>query len=144
MAGSGKGALLPRVVIFLICFALLAGMLILSPPDDESSHVRLGKIPLPYSCSFKKLTKIPCPGCGLGRSLVLAAHGKIAQSLSYHRLGLLFLYYICLQFVYSIVVIAVPRWRDRLKRMGTVLNRGFIVLFVLLGLNWMVTLILLL
>lgn len=41
---------------------------------------------------FYRLTGIPCPGCGLTRSLAHLAHGDIAASLRLHPLGgLLFL-----------------------------------------------------
>ena len=29
-----------------------------------------------------------CPGCGLGRSMVLLLHGKVAESISMHPLGI--------------------------------------------------------
>ena len=42
---------------------------------------------MPPLCPFKALTNVPCPGCGLTRSLVLFAHGDWAQSVNFHPLG---------------------------------------------------------
>jgi hypothetical protein len=42
---------------------------------------------LPALCPLKALTGVPCPGCGMTRSLVLSAHGQWAAALWYHPLG---------------------------------------------------------
>jgi hypothetical protein len=44
----------------------------------------------PQLCIFKLMSGLPCPGCGLTRSVVLLMHGDVAGSLYYHPLGLLF------------------------------------------------------
>jgi hypothetical protein len=38
-------------------------------------------------CWTKAATGVPCPGCGLTRSLSCAARGKIDQSVRYHPMG---------------------------------------------------------
>lgn len=38
-------------------------------------------------CPFSRLD-IPCPGCGLGRSLYLVMHGEFRASLSLHWFGI--------------------------------------------------------
>jgi hypothetical protein len=38
--------------------------------------------PLPEACSLRKLYGLPCPTCGMTRGLVLAVHGKLADSVS--------------------------------------------------------------
>ena len=42
---------------------------------------------LPTLCVFRLLTGIPCPGCGLTRSCVCLAHGRLGESVAYHPLG---------------------------------------------------------
>ena len=41
----------------------------------------------PPLCPFRLLTGLPCPGCGLTRSLVCLLHGDLAMSLAFHPLG---------------------------------------------------------
>ncbi len=38
-------------------------------------------------CPMKLLTGLPCPGCGITKSLVFAYQGDIYKSLSFHILG---------------------------------------------------------
>jgi hypothetical protein len=42
-------------------------------------------------CPFRLLTGIPCPGCGMGHSLVFALRGDFAGSFHSHPLGIPFL-----------------------------------------------------
>lgn len=65
--------------------ALGAGMLMAGaalPPD----WVMYG----PQLCVFKIMSGVPCPGCGLTRSVVLLMHGDVSGSLFFHPLGVLF------------------------------------------------------
>ncbi len=43
----------------------------------------------PSFCPFRMTTGLPCPGCGLTRSVVALAHGDLGGSLYFHPLGLL-------------------------------------------------------
>ncbi|NQT79066.1 MAG: DUF2752 domain-containing protein [Candidatus Aminicenantes bacterium] len=95
-------------------------------------------------CVMRGTTGLPCPGCGLTRSIVAAVHGDIRMSLIYHRLGLLTLVYVLLQFLFCLGFLLIPIWRTRLARYGKFLNRGIIILGILFFLNWMITLILVL
>jgi hypothetical protein len=42
---------------------------------------------LPSACSFRRLTGMPCPGCGLTRSWVLTAHGHFRSAVDRHPFG---------------------------------------------------------
>lgn len=137
-----KGELLPHFVILLVCSVILGVALLIKPPTPESPHLQLGRITLPGICMFHGLTGLPCPGCGLTRSVTAAAHGDLASSLAHHRLGLLLLLYIVLQFAFNLGYIAIPKWRASLSRSLKILHRGVIVLAVLFVLNWILTLIL--
>lgn len=136
-----KHKLLPHLVIFLICFGILAGGLILTPPKKDSPCVRLGNIPLPGMCMMRSVTGIPCPGCGLLRSMVSAMHGDLARSLEYHRLGVVTLMYVICQFLFRLSVMIFPVVGIRFSRFESYLNRGIILLAVLFGVNWIVTLL---
>lgn len=128
-------------IVLLACLGILAGALILSPPHPESHSVRLGPLSIPPTCTFKNLTGLPCPGCGLMRSMVSAMHGDVDASLSYHRLGLLTLAYIFLQLLYRAGMILIPSKASHLPRYGRYLDRVIIFLGILFGLNWLITLL---
>ncbi|MDX1933857.1 MAG: DUF2752 domain-containing protein [Capsulimonadales bacterium] len=42
---------------------------------------------VPSLCLFRGLTGLPCPGCGMTRSLVCCAHGRFGDALAFHSLG---------------------------------------------------------
>jgi len=111
-----------------------------SPPGD--SRVRVGGAAIPNICMFRAYTGLPCPGCGLTRSLIAAAHGEIGLSFSFHRLGLFTLAYILLQLVFNLGYITIPKRRASLSCYLKILHRGIIVLAVLFLLNWILTLFL--
>ncbi|HEY4330784.1 MAG TPA: DUF2752 domain-containing protein [Phycisphaerae bacterium] len=42
-------------------------------------------------CAFHKMTGMPCPGCGLTRSVLALLHGNMTDSIGYHPFGPLLL-----------------------------------------------------
>ncbi len=135
-----KSSLLPNLVILLVSFGILFGSFVLAPPKSDSSCIQLGKIPLPSMCTFRSVTGIPCPGCGLLRSMVYAMDGKVGKSLEYHRLGLVTIAYVLCQFFFRLICLLFPVLGTRFSRFDSYLNRGIILLAVLFGVNWILTL----
>ena len=135
-----KPEIAPQAVIFVACLFILASVFVIAPPDSAAEKMSLGHIVLPSVCIFERATGLPCPGCGLTRSMTAAVRGDIAASLKHHRLGLATLAYIFLQLVFSVVFLATPRQRERLQGWGRHLNKGLIVLGILFLINWIVTL----
>ena len=41
----------------------------------------------PVLCPFRLATGLPCPGCGITRSLVALAHGDLSAAIYFHPLG---------------------------------------------------------
>src|SRR6185436_12413139 len=41
-----------------------------------------------FACPMRTLTGIPCPFCGMTRSVVAAAHGHLLESLAFNPLGI--------------------------------------------------------
>jgi len=113
----------------------------LTPPKNNSPYVQIGNIQLPGMCTFRSVTGIPCPGCGLLRSMVSAMHGDVAKSIEYHRLGLITLLYVFLQFLFRLGILIFPVLAIRFSRADSYLNRGIILLAVLFAMNWILTLI---
>jgi hypothetical protein len=62
----------------------VAAALVLTPGPDV---VSLFGHDIPIVCGFRRLTGWPCPGCGLTRSFVFAAHGRIGAAFQAHFLG---------------------------------------------------------
>jgi preprotein translocase subunit SecG len=136
-----KRYLTPHLIVLSICSVILIGALLLSPAESGEGHLTIGSITLPDTCTFKNLTGLPCPGCGLTRSLVAAAHGDLRDSFHHHRLGLLTLLYVLLQFVFRIGAIAAPALTLRIFGPEKYLNRGIVILAALFLLNWIYRLV---
>ena len=67
----------PAVAGLTILFqAVLARIVLLA---DETRVYALGH-PLQWACSFHQRFGLPCPTCGLTRSLVLTLHGQLARA----------------------------------------------------------------
>lgn len=136
---SLKGGQLPNLIVFGVCLCLIAGALVLTPPGPESACIKLGPLSLPSVCTLKNMTGLSCPGCGLARSVSALAHGEVAKSLGYHRLGWLVFIYIVAQFVYRLALLTLAASRQRLERYERYFKFGLIALAVLLALNWAVS-----
>ena len=139
-SSSAKGELLSHLVVLIACFSILAGVLVFELNGADTSCVRLFGITLPNICTFKGVTGLPCPGCGLFRSMISVMHGDVVSSFAYHRLGLLTIVYTFLQFFYRLGFLLVPVYWVRFAKFGKYLNKGFIVLAILFFLNWILTL----
>ncbi len=137
-----KGELIPYMIILILCSVILGGAAIFTPSTPDAPSLQIGKTTFPNICIFRATTGLPCPGCGLTRSIVAAAHGQLAVSFSHHRLGLLTLIYVFLQFVFNLCYLSISKWREPLSRYIKLLHKGIIFLAVLFFLNWLLTLIL--
>lgn len=130
-----------HLVIVLVCFGILLLAFLVSPVDSGSSHLKLGRFPIPSTCSFNDLTGYPCPGCGLSRSMVAAVHGDFRGSFRFHRLGLVTVFYLSLQLIFQLGMVVSSNPKPGFVRISKILNRGVIFLAVVFGLNWILTLI---
>ena len=106
--------------------------------------VVLGAIFLPLEglgldlCYVKSLTGLPCPGCGLTRSVLHTSHGDPLAALAYNPFGPLIL----AMFSLSVSSLLWPkRWKERarewLGERGLAFKRGYLVVvagFVVYGL----------
>jgi len=75
----------PETVTKAFDRAIYTGMAVslLAAPALSPRTVESG----PVLCPFRRLTGLPCPGCGMTRSFVAVAHGDIGSAFAYNRLG---------------------------------------------------------
>jgi hypothetical protein len=128
----------PHLVVLAACASILVAALILVPSGDA---ITIGRFTVPTLCTFRQATGVPCPGCGLTRSVVAAVHGDWGSSYTYHHLGLIVLAYIMTQIFYRTTWLSLVPLRDAISRVGRVIDMALIPLMVLLFLNWIPTLI---
>ena len=122
---SGKSRLSSTDVLAAAGVVALGASFVLSPHGIEDG---------PVICPFRRLTGLPCPGCGLTRSWVYAAHGWWKESFLAHPFGL-----VAAAAVITMIVLTVrarvfrkaaPRGLDSLVRNPLVIG------FVALWLGW--------
>ena len=123
-----------------VCLGILAAGLVLTPPGPKSPSLRLGSIELPDVCLWRATTGIPCPGCGMTRSIVAALHGSWSASLAYHRLGWVTLLYVILQMISRLAWLGFPGAGGKLHRGRLLLDRALLPLVVVLFVNWVAVL----
>jgi hypothetical protein len=80
---SAQSKRLPKSVLTTSAGALAAALLPMPGADGRILHI-------PATCPFYQMTGLPCPFCGMTRSVICLAHGRLAESLHYHPLGIVF------------------------------------------------------
>lgn len=81
------------------------------------------------TCYFKAMFALPCPGCGLSRSLASITHLRLGDALAYHPFGLVVFALLCAVLVVSLsparARAAVATWLDaRARRVRQVYGVG--------------------
>ncbi len=122
-----------HLVVMALCFAMIVTAIALEP---QSGGLSLAGRSLPELCSFKRVTGIPCPGCGLSRSWVAALRGDLGASIAFHPLGWLVLLYAGAQFLRHGLWLSMCQLRNRLDRAGRWLDYAVIPLAILLFAGW--------
>jgi hypothetical protein len=99
------------IKIFAACAALAAAALLLPAPGRSDPGLRLAGRLLTSTCLLRTVTGIECPFCGLSRSLVALAHGRLAESASFHPLGPGVAVFLVLQLFYrGVRLVRGPDW----------------------------------
>ena len=83
--------------------------MLLSIRDSRQVLVPFTSVPLPDICTFRRLSGIDCPGCGLTRSFISLGHGDMSRAWSYNPAGLL---------LYGIALFQIPYRLLQLARLA--------------------------
>ena len=67
-----------QTALSAVALACLCAAFVLSPATVETG---------PTICPFRLVTGLPCPGCGLTRSWVALAHGRVSDSFGANLFG---------------------------------------------------------
>ena len=120
----------------IVCLVIVGGAFLIAP-GGSSERLTLFGASLPPTCPSHALFDVQCPGCGMTRSFVCAAHGQFRESLRQHRMGLLLYAFFAWQIVFRVYC---------LRRLPEEPNRFLLwlqrvappVLISLLILNWLI------
>lgn len=100
-----------RDMLVLITFIFVAALVLQVHPDGRVGLLYFSDIVLPPMCWSREFFGVPCPGCGLTRSFVHLAHGRLLESLEAHRLGWLIAGLFLAQIPYHLYALRHPRQR---------------------------------
>ncbi len=120
----------------MICALLLGGAVVLGLVARVDGHLRVAGLTTPEICLMKRSTGIPCPGCGLTRSWVLAAQGHPEASFHQHHLGLVLMAWVALEGSLRGVWLAFGRARALIDRVLPWVDRLAIPIAVAMLVNW--------
>ena len=130
----------PHLVILAASLSIILSALLLTPAEP-GDPLHIGGSALPNVCLFRQTSGLPCPGCGLTRSLVSAVHADWAGSSTHHRMGILVLGYLMLQSLARLAWLGLPRLRESIAVACRALDFSLVPLLLLLLLNWIPTLL---
>ena len=109
--GAAPGPSTPRSFLlqtslhwtFLVLSLLVvAAAMSMTVRDGDRVIVPIIDKPLPGSCTFLRLTGVPCPGCGMTRAFISFAHGRLDEAWKYNPAGFLFFGIVAFQIPYRI------------------------------------------
>ncbi len=101
---SADGTLLHWLFLFL-ALAVIFASLTFNVRNQRQVIVPILNMPLPGTCTFREITSVPCPGCGLTRSFISLGHGRLLDAWNYNPAGLLFFAVVAFQIPYRILQI---------------------------------------
>ena len=78
----------------MIAAGVIAALAVLHPAHGTGLNL----------CLWHSMTEMPCPGCGMSRSVSCAVRGQFAESIAYHPFGIVLL----VLFATAMLVAAMP------------------------------------
>jgi hypothetical protein len=138
-----------NAIVMLVCAIvfILGARFVLSDPHSPSPlHLRVpfvGDISTPY-CPSKMLTGVPCPVCGITRSVANVVRGRIVEGFRFHPLGPFLVFMVMISIPVSIWVLLTPDivetefQREHNRHLSKIITWLTIALIIL---AWLVTLL---
>ena len=115
---------------------LVAGLLVDVNADGALFLRGLSSVPFPVICPLRRFFGIPCPTCGVTRSVVHLLQGRPSESFAAHRLGWLVLAAILFQLPYRTWCLTGRRGPPNHPRLAEFALISFLLLLVV---NWLVS-----
>lgn len=100
------------IYLILAAIVLALSFILFIRPDGMRVALPWMDVTLPESCTFKRVFGFGCPGCGLTRSFICLAHGRLVDAWTYNPAGPLFFLIVAGQIPYR----ALQIWRIRTKQ----------------------------
>jgi hypothetical protein len=122
-----------RIIYILIIVSFLGVLCVpfVSSPKSNSLPARI----INHQCLWKRVTRFPCPTCGYTRSMRALAQGNVRTSLLYQPLALAYLVFLAwLAYMSARALVT--------GKAFTISNRAGILIFIVLGIGWIIKLLL--
>ena len=133
---SSDSSLHWAILLMAVCVMMLAA--ILQIRGSEIVVIPVVDLPLPGTCTYKKIVGMECPGCGLTRCFISIAHGRPVAAWYFNPAGILFFVIVAGQIPFRGIQI----WRIRRGlaefRLGRVAHYLLGVLIVALLTQWLI------
>ncbi len=109
--------------------------------ENRTVYLPFVSTPVPESCAMYRYFGLDCPGCGLTRTFIHLAHGRLVEGLNLNPIGLI---------VFAFTIVQIPLgfgqlilgWRgDWLRSWPTWNERALIALVFALSLQWLARLL---
>jgi hypothetical protein len=100
-AKAGSGAW-HHWVFLLMASAVVTAACALSIRGEEEVVLPIVNVSLPGTCTFRRLTNLPCPGCGMTRSFISMGHGRVVDAWKFNPAGIVFFGVVAFQIPYRI------------------------------------------
>jgi hypothetical protein len=119
-----------------VALVVVSASFFLRVRGGEQVVVPLVNKALPGTCTFRRISGMPCPGCGLTRSFISMAHGRFADAWNFNPAGLFFFVVVAFQIPYRMYQIARIRRGEGPHRFAWIDTWVLLALVGVLLLQW--------